>query len=60
MRITLGYPDQASERALLAGQDRREAIEHLPTVMTLAELLAAQQAVLAVHASEACSTTCRP
>ena len=53
MCITLGYPDQASERALLAGRDRREAIEHLPTVMTPAELLAAQQAVLAVHASEA-------
>ena len=53
MCITLGYPDQASERALLAGRDRREAIEHLPTVMTPSELLAAQQAVLAVHASEA-------
>ena len=53
MCITLGYPDQASERALLAGTDRREAIEHLPTVMTPGELQAAQQAVLAVHASEA-------
>ncbi len=53
MCITLGYPDQASERALLAGTDRREAIEHLPTVMTPAELQAAQQAVLTVHASEA-------
>ncbi len=53
MCITLGYPDQASERALLAGQDRREATLHLPSVMSAAELLAAQQAVLAVHASEA-------
>jgi MoxR-like ATPase len=53
MCITLGYPDQASERALLAGRDRREAIEHLSTVMTPAELMSAQQAVLAVHASEA-------
>ena len=53
MCITLGYPDQASERALLAGQDRREAIEHLRTVMPPEELAAAQQAVLAVHASEA-------
>src|SRR3954466_2592593 len=26
MCITLGYPDQASERALLAGSDRRQAI----------------------------------
>ncbi len=53
MCITLGYPDQGSERALLAGQDRREAIEHLTTVMSPEELMAAQQAVLAVHVSEA-------
>jgi len=53
MRITLGYPDQASERALLAGQDRREAIQGLRAVMTSEELRAAQQAVLAVHVSEA-------
>ena len=26
MCITLGYPDRAAERALLAGADRREAI----------------------------------
>ena len=53
MCITLGYPDQASERELLAGQDRREAIHGLRTVMTPEELMAAQKAVLAVHASEA-------
>jgi len=53
MCITLGYPDAASERALLAGQDRRQAIEQLRPVMSPDELLTAQQAVLAVHASEA-------
>ena len=53
MCITLGYPDRASERALLAGQDRREAIQSLAAVMTPEELIAAQKAVLAVHASEA-------
>ena len=53
MCITLGYPDQASERALLAGHDRREAIQRLRAVMTPAQLLAAQQAVQAVHVSEA-------
>ena len=53
MCITLGYPDQASERALLAGQDRREAIRSLGAVMTPEELRAAQKAVLAVHASDA-------
>jgi len=53
MCITLGYPDRASERALLAGQDRREAIHQLRPVMTPEELMAAQQEVLAIHASDA-------
>ena len=53
MCITLGYPDQASERALLAGADRRAAIAQLPTVLTPVELVAAQRAVQAVHVSEA-------
>ena len=53
LRITLGYPDRAAERELLAGADRRLAIGHLQPVMTAAELLAAQQAVQTVHASDA-------
>ncbi len=55
MCISLGYPDRLSERALLAGEDRRHAIDRLAAaggVMTPAELLAAQAAVLKVHASE--------
>ena len=53
MCITLGYPDRASERALLAGVDRRHLVEGLGAVMTPAELLLAQNAVQQVHASEA-------
>ena len=53
MCITLGYPDRHSERALLAGHDRREAIGQLRPVMTPADLTEAQKAVLAVHASDA-------
>ena len=53
MCITLGYPDAASERELLAGADRREAIGRLGHVMTPVELVAAQQAVQEVHASDA-------
>jgi MoxR-like ATPase len=53
MCITLGYPDRKSERELLAGGDRREAIGRLRAVMTPAELVAAQRAVQAVHASDA-------
>jgi MoxR-like ATPase len=53
MCITLGYPDRASERALLQGQDRREAVAQLKPVMTPPELAQMQQAVLQVHASDA-------
>ncbi|HUG23911.1 AAA family ATPase [Piscinibacter sp.] len=53
MCITLGYPDRASERALLSGHDRREAIHGLEPVMTPEELVVAQKAVLAIHASDA-------
>ena len=53
MCITLGYPDRASERELLAGQDRREALQQLRPVMSVDELRAAQREVLAVHASGA-------
>ena len=53
MCITLGYPDRASERELLAGLDRRDAVQQLRAVMTPEQLIAAQRAVLAVHASPA-------
>ena len=53
LRITLGYPDRAAERALLAGEDRRELTARLQPLMTPASLLAAQRAVQAVSASPA-------
>jgi MoxR-like ATPase len=53
MCITLGYPDHASERELLAGADRREAIGRLRAVMSPDELMAAQAVVQRVHASDA-------
>jgi MoxR-like ATPase len=53
MCITLGYPDRASERELLMGQDRRDAVQQLRPVMTPEELIEAQRAVLQVHASGA-------
>jgi MoxR-like ATPase len=53
MCITLGYPDRASERELLAGQDRREAIHALRAVMTPQQLMDAQKVVHRVHASDA-------
>ena len=52
MRITLGYPDRGSERALLSGEDRRHAATRLLPVMRPVELERAQQAVIAVRASD--------
>ena len=52
LRITLGYPDRASERLLLAGSDRRHAAMMLKPVMQPGELEAAQAAVLQVRASD--------
>ena len=52
MRISLGYPDRAAERVLLAGEDRREMLDHLLPLLSTEELVAIQQEVLAVHASE--------
>lgn len=52
MCITLGYPDQRSERELLSGADKRDVIRNLSPVMTPDDLRAAQKAVLGVHVSE--------
>ena len=52
MRISLGYPDRASERELLAGNDRRAMIDALRPLLTQPEMLALQQQVLAVHAAD--------
>src|SRR5574343_1584915 len=52
MCITLGYPDRLSERALLAGEERRHLVAQLGAVMTPAELALAKQGVGQVHVSE--------
>ncbi len=51
MRISLGYPDRASERALLAGADRRAMVDELPSLLAEGELAQLQATVLAVHAA---------
>ncbi len=52
MRISLGYPDRAAERALLGGRDRREVVETLPGLLTADQLRHLQQEVLAIHTSD--------
>ncbi len=53
MRISLGYPPQDAERALLTGQERRDLLHELPAVLEPEELLALQQQVKAVRTSPA-------
>jgi MoxR-like ATPase len=51
MRISLGYPDRASERELLTGKDRREIVENLSGLLSQHELLDLQKQVQAIHAA---------
>lgn len=51
MRISIGYPDRAAERLLLAGEDRRELVDALPALLNGAQLQQLQQQVLQVHAA---------
>jgi MoxR-like ATPase len=53
MRIKLGYPDQAAERALLKGEDRRSMVAKITPLMTVSELENLQKEVVAVHVSDA-------
>ncbi len=52
MRISIGYPDRAAERLLLAGGDRRDMVAGMPALLSPDELEALQQQVLAVHTAE--------
>ena len=52
MRISLGYPDRAAERLLLAGEDRRGMVDGLLPLLSSDDLAALQRAVLAVHTAE--------
>ena len=53
MRIELGVPDRASERAMLLGMDRREILKELKPVFTTETLREIQTAVRKVHTSPA-------
>jgi len=53
MRITLGYPDASAERELLRSGERRDLIPSVPPALDAASVLSLQQAVRAVHVSDA-------
>ena len=52
LRISMGYPDGDSEKAILQGEAGRYHINDLPEVMTPQELVQMQQEVSEVHASD--------
>ncbi|WP_374439512.1 AAA family ATPase [Pseudomonas panipatensis] len=53
MRLSLGYPGRAAEKALLLGEARRDLLPRLEPLLTLEELAAWQAEVPKVHASDA-------
>lgn len=53
MRIRLGFPDPRAERALLAGEDRREMLARLVPQMNTAQVARLQSAAREVHVSDA-------
>jgi len=53
LRLTLGYPGEEAERALLAGTDRRTLIAQAPALLGTGDVLALRAAAAGVHASEA-------
>ena len=50
--LSLGYPSPAAERALLKGQDRRELLKGLDTVLDTEAVLLAQQGVKKVYIAD--------
>ncbi len=53
LRIRLGFPDHAAERALLRGEDRRDLLAELQAAITPTEFIEQQRRVLQVHVSDA-------
>jgi len=53
VRVSLGYPSFEAEKDMLAQHSDRDRVEELEPVAGMAEMLAAQAAVAAVHGSEA-------
>jgi MoxR-like ATPase len=52
MRVSLGYPDPASERRVLLQGERKEILERTPSVLNGEQLLAFQRAARSVHVAD--------
>ncbi len=53
LRIRLGFPERAAERALLRGEDRRDILANLAPVLGPEDFAGHQQAVRGIHVSDA-------
>ena len=53
LRLTLGYPNADAERALLAGEDRRDLIARVTPCLSEQDIRMLRDAVSQVHASDA-------
>jgi len=53
MRIELGYPDRAAERALLEGRDRRAVLAETAPILAPVMLIAEQQRAASLHVAPA-------
>jgi MoxR-like ATPase len=52
MRLTMGYPNEASERELIAGGDRRQMVEDINAVTAPEMLIQLQKSVRKQHVSD--------
>jgi len=52
MRITMGYPNETSERELIAGEDRRQMINHIEAATNPETLIHLQATARQQHVSE--------
>lgn len=53
MRLALGVPDRAAERAILQGRDRREALREMPELLPWEAMSAMQEMARRVHVAPA-------
>lgn len=52
LRIRLGFPERAAERALLRGEDRRDLLRSLKPMLSPTTFVEQQKRVLAVHVAD--------
>ena len=52
MKLSIGYPDRAAERALLSGDNPRDLLQRMRPLLSIERFLEVQNAVDGVHCSE--------